>query len=53
MAEFYPYLIASLPMLHFGMKPPFSFERFLEICDRLIPDKDFQVLLTLPRLTVF
>jgi hypothetical protein len=49
MAEFYPYLIASLPMLHFGMKPPFSFERFLEICDQLIPKKDFQVLRMLPR----
>ena len=49
MAELYPYLIASLPMLHFGMKPPFSYERFLEICDPLIPKKDFQVLRTLPR----
>jgi len=49
MAEFYPYLIASLPMLHFGMKPPFSIERFLEICDPLIPKKDFLVLRTLPR----
>jgi hypothetical protein len=35
-------------MLHFGMKPPFSFERFLEICDQLIPKKDFLVLRTLP-----
>jgi hypothetical protein len=49
MADFYPYLIASLPMLHFGMKPPFSFERFLEICFPLIPEKDFQLFHTLPQ----
>jgi hypothetical protein len=49
MADFYPYLIASLPMLHFGMKPPFSFERFLEVCSPLIPKKDFQLVRTLPQ----
>jgi len=49
MADFYPYLIASLPMLHFGMKPPFSFERFLEICCPFIPKKDFQLLRSLPQ----
>ncbi|MCE5297740.1 MAG: DUF2764 domain-containing protein [Methanoregulaceae archaeon] len=49
MADFYPYLIASLPMLHFGMKPPFSFDRFLEICRQFIPEKDFQLLRTLPQ----
>ena len=48
MADFYPYLIASLPMLHFGMKPPFSFERFLEICRQFIPEKDFHLLSTIP-----
>ena len=49
MADFYPYLIASLPMLHFGIKPPFSFERFLEVCRQFIPEKDFQLLCTLPQ----
>ena len=49
MADFYPYLIASLPMLHFGMKPPFSFERFLEVCCPHIPKKDFFLLRTLPQ----
>jgi len=49
MAVFYPYLVASLPMLHFGMKPPFSFERFLDICCPLIPEKDCRVLRTLPQ----
>jgi hypothetical protein len=49
MADFYPYLIASLPMLHFGMKPPFSFERFLEVCSPLIPEKDFHQLRALPQ----
>ena len=49
MADFYPYVIASLPMLHFGMKPPFSFERFLEVCSPLIPEKDFHQLRALPQ----
>jgi hypothetical protein len=48
MADFYPYLVASLPMLHFEMKPPFSFERFLDICCPLIPEKDCRVLRNLP-----
>ena len=49
MADYYPYLIASLPVLHFGTKPPFSFERFLELCRPFIPEKDFQSLTTLPQ----
>ncbi|MCK9590693.1 MAG: DUF2764 domain-containing protein [Methanoregula sp.] len=49
MADFYPYLIASLPVLHFGMKPPFSFEQFLEACCPFIPKKDFQLLRSLPQ----
>ena len=49
MADFYPYVIASLPMLHFKMKPPFSFERFLEVCCPFIPEKDVQLLRTLPQ----
>lgn len=48
MAVFYPYLVASLPMLHFGMKPPFSFEHLLELCRPFIPEKDFHLLRTLP-----
>jgi hypothetical protein len=43
MATSYPYLISSLPMLHFGAKPIFSFETFLENCKGLIPDKDFDL----------
>jgi hypothetical protein len=49
MADFYPYLIASLPMLHFGMKTPFSFERFLELCRPHIPKKDYLLLRSLPQ----
>jgi hypothetical protein len=49
MADFYPYLVASLPMLHFQMKPPFSYERFLEVCCSLIPEKDCRVLRLLPQ----
>jgi hypothetical protein len=49
MADAYPYLIASLPMLHPGMKPPFSFDRFLGLCREWIPERDYQVLSTLPQ----
>lgn len=44
MASSYPYLISSLPMLHFGAKPPFTFEDLLRTCQDLIPDKDFDAL---------
>jgi len=44
MASFYVYLISSLPMLHFGAKPPFSFERFLEICQDKISVEDIHLI---------
>jgi len=44
MAGFYVYLISSLPMLHFGAKPPFSFERFLEICQDKISVEDIHLI---------
>jgi hypothetical protein len=44
MARYYIYLISSLPMLHFGAKPPFSFERFLGICQGLISDEEIKAL---------
>jgi hypothetical protein len=43
MGSSYPYLISSLPMLHLGAKPSFSFPVFLETCKGLIPDKDFDM----------
>ena len=48
MASFYPYLIASLPMLHVAMKPPISFERFLGLAGELIPPEDSALLRRLP-----
>jgi hypothetical protein len=44
MAGYYPYLISTLPMLHFGIKPPFSSEKFLEICRQFIPDADVEMI---------
>lgn len=44
MPVFYTYLISSLPMLHFGMKPPFACERFIEYCARFIPESDVATL---------
>ena len=35
-------------MLHFGMKPPFSFERFLKNCQGFITNEDFLLLNNLP-----
>lgn len=40
MPSFYTYLISSLPMLVFGMKPPMTTERLLTSCRGLIPDED-------------
>ncbi|HAJ56382.1 MAG TPA: hypothetical protein DCL35_01275 [Candidatus Omnitrophica bacterium] len=48
MADFYVYLISSLPMLYFGAKPPFAFERFLALCAGLIPEDDIELLKGLP-----
>lgn len=35
-------------MLHFGLRPPIPFEKFLLRCKELIPQKDFEVLENLP-----
>lgn len=42
--NYYIYFISTLPMLRFGMKPPFSFERFLELARRYIPEADLEML---------
>ena len=44
MSGYYIYLISSLPMLHFGAKPPFSMERFFSICAELISPEDLEAL---------
>jgi len=44
MDNFYVYLISSLPMLHFGMKPAFSFEEFLEVCRDKISRDDIRTI---------
>lgn len=31
-------------MLHFGMKPPFSFKKFLTMCHHIIPDRDVDII---------
>jgi hypothetical protein len=36
-------------MLHFGAKPPFSYERFLDLCRGLIPDEEIETLKSLPQ----
>lgn len=44
MADYYIYLISSLPSLAFGAKPPFSFDAFLARCRGLVPDEDLAVI---------
>ena len=44
MSGYYTYLISSLPMLHFGAKPPFSTEKFFSICAELISPEDLKSL---------
>lgn len=44
MGNFYTYLLSSLPMLHFGERPPFTSAKLLKLCKELIPEKDFAVL---------
>jgi len=36
-------------MLHFGSKAPFSFEKFINICEGLISDKDIEILKASPQ----
>jgi Protein of unknown function (DUF2764) len=44
MKDSYYYLIASLPMLHFGMKPPFSYPDFLEECAQELSQDEMSTL---------
>mgnify|MGYP001767797458 CR=1 FL=1 len=44
MSSFYVYLLSSLPMLHFGAKPPFSYARFMELCRAQVPESDAALL---------
>lgn len=40
----YYYLISSLPMLSFGVKPPFSFAVFLDKCRDFVSQRDMDIL---------
>lgn len=40
MSGFHTYLISSLPMLHLGMKPPFSFAAFIKLCEPFIERRE-------------
>lgn len=48
MTNYYTYLIASLPYLQFGLRPPFSFEQFISLCARHIPETDIEILNAIP-----
>lgn len=44
MTNYYIYLISSLPSLDFGVKPPFSYEQFLDRCRELISEEEMAVI---------
>ncbi len=44
MANYYIYLISSLPALNFGSKPPISFAGFLKACEGLVSDWDMDLI---------
>lgn len=44
MPSYYIYLISSLPMLNFALKPPISFKQFIQMCQGLIPEEDIETL---------
>jgi hypothetical protein len=44
MPSYYVYLLSSLPVLSFGVKPPFSFDRLISSCEALIPEEDIEML---------
>jgi len=52
MPTYFTYFISSLPMLHFGARPPFSYTRFLKMAEGLIPETDIELFSRLPRLDV-
>lgn len=50
MPALYTYLISSLPVPQFGAKPPFTFEKFILVCSKLIPEKDAGILASIPQI---
>jgi hypothetical protein len=40
----YVYLISTLPTLHFGLSPAFSFEKFIAYCQRFISEAEIEIL---------
>ncbi len=40
MPDYYPYLMASLPFLQFGAKPPFPSEALIDMCEGFTSDAD-------------
>jgi hypothetical protein len=40
MSGYYIYFISSLPMLHFGARPPISWERFIQLASDLLSQED-------------
>ncbi len=44
MPGYYTYLISSLPMLQFGQRPAFSFEKFFAACQAGVSEQDLKAL---------
>lgn len=50
MSDFLVYLVSSLPMLHFGARPPLAYEGFLGLCEGKLAPQELEVLKSLPEL---
>ena len=53
MSGFYVYLIASLPMLHFGIKPLISLEKFIQACHELLSEEDNKILIACAQANIY
>lgn len=52
MAGSYTYLLASLPGLYWGLRPAFTFEKFLEACRGLIDPEEVRLLAGLKQMNL-
>ncbi|MFH0877080.1 MAG: DUF2764 family protein [Candidatus Omnitrophota bacterium] len=48
MSDFFIYLVSSLPMLHFGARPPMTYEGFLGLCEGKLDPQEAELLESLP-----
>ncbi|MFH1457623.1 MAG: DUF2764 family protein [Candidatus Omnitrophota bacterium] len=53
MSGYYIYFISSLPMLHFGAKPPMALERLIQLSAELLSQEDVRLLEACPQQNIY